>query len=86
MKVPYSKNLSISRLQLGQKIDYFLISLEEFRDFALSHPEYAVLFTDYKENQTERASVKPSGQNQEHIQLEAEAWVMECCHHGQLCF
>ena len=84
----YSINLSISRLQLvnWQKIDYFLISLEEFRDFALSHPEYAVLFTDYKENQTERASVKPSGQNQEHIQLEAEAWVMECCHHGQLCF
>lgn len=49
------------------------VTFEEFRDFALSHPEYAVLFTDYKENQTERASVKPSGQNQEHIQLEAEA-------------
>ena len=73
MEASYSKNLSISRLQLGQKIDYFPISLEEFRDFALSHPEYAVLFAHYKENQTERASVKPSGQNQEHIQLEAEA-------------
>lgn len=73
MEVPYSKNLSINRLQLGWKIDYFPFSLEEFRDFALSHPEYAVLFTQYKENQTERASVKPSGQNQEHIQLEAEA-------------
>ena len=84
----YSKNLSVSRLQLvnWQKIDYFPISLEEFRDFALSHPEYAVLFTHYKESQTERASVKPSGQDQEHVQLEAEAWAMECCHHGQLCF
>ena len=50
----------------------FAISTEEFRDFSLSHPEYAALFTHYKNDQTESPSAD-STPVQKHVQLEAKA-------------
>lgn len=48
------------------------VTYEEFRDFSLSHPEYAALFTHYKNDQTESTSAD-STPVQKHVQLEAEA-------------
>ena len=50
----------------------FPVFAEEFRDFAMSHPEYSMLFTQYQDDQTDLANVK-SNPDQEHVQLAADA-------------
>lgn len=50
----------------------FPLFAEEFRDFALSHPEYSVLFTQYRDDQTDLASVN-SYPDQQDVQLAADA-------------
>ncbi|XP_020622937.1 calmodulin-like [Orbicella faveolata] len=47
------------------------VTYEEFRDFSVSHPEYAFLFAHYKKDQTETKGA--SNQDQEHFQMEAHA-------------
>jgi len=48
------------------------VTYEEFRDFCLSHPEYAVLFTHFTNDQPETASAN-SNPDKEHLPQEAEA-------------
>lgn len=51
---------------------YFYSLTEEFRDFALLHPEYAFLFTHYTKEQTETTG-ESSHSNHEHLQTAAKA-------------
>ena len=47
---------------------------EEFRDFAMCHPEYAVLFnSSYKKDSTETAESASITADQEHVEHEAIA-------------
>lgn len=48
------------------------VTYEEFRDFALSHPEYAFLFTHYNKEKTETTDVS-SYSDQEHLQMATKA-------------